>query len=535
MKTGTLLIAGILAAQLCTANELQQKYEKAYYLETAKGQTEEALALYKQIAVKEVTDENRETVIRALNRLQNIYVIQRLPTGTNEELFNKASRLRKLDHHDQAAGILEKLSVIPGDKVTPNTREHTFHSKVLTYLLEIATLKNDQKAIANYQERLLKETDNTIHSLINKMPEGSTVYLPAGHYSGNKLAYHSNKNIRINKAITIKGTDREQCIIEGTMDLPLIHANPGSKLTLDTLTLKSELLSYNEDQSLNELGCALKIDNNAEVTVTNCSVIARGTLTRCPLAIFTEGFSKANILDCQISGFAIPVYFGDGSSGSIKQSIIQNELKTNHDTNVQIVDTILHDSKFFSISCGGGNLIVKSCLFVNQSGVLRVGSRTDKITMENSAVINCERILTFYQDRVSHEGLMKLNNNIFLSNSFVSESSTPMQEGRVVTSTECTLQANIFCGNTVENWTQTFFADRMDASSNTFWNNESLNSATSEKQPNLGKMLCIDPQFKDSRNGDFTVENETIKSVKHGLTNPVKIVALWKKYEELTK
>jgi len=517
------------------AEDLAQLYEKAYFLETAKGQTEEAMALYKQIAVKEVTDENRETVIQALNRLQNIYVIQRLPTGTNEELFDKASRLRKLDHHDQAAGILEKLSVIPGDKVTPNTREHVFHSKILESLLEIATLKNDQKAIAIYQERLLKETDKTIHSLINKMPEGSTVYLPAGHYSGNKLAYHSNKNIWVDKDITIKGTDREQCIIEGTMDLPLIRANPGSKLTLDTLTLKSEILSYNKDQPLSELGCALKVGNNAEVTVTNCSVIAKGTLTRCPLAIFTEGFSKVDILDCQISGFAISAYFGDGSSGSIKQSIIQNGLMTNPDTNVQIVDTILHDSKFESISCGGGNLTVKSCLFVNQGGVLRVGSRTDKITMANSALINCERILTFYQNKVSHEGLVKLNNNVFLSNSFVSESDSPMQEGRVFTSTECTLQDNIFYGNTVENWTQTFFADRMDAGSNTFWSNEGLNSTTLEKQPDLGKILCIDPQFKDFRTGDFTVENETIKSAKHGLTNPSAISLLWKKYKELSK
>jgi hypothetical protein len=30
MKTTTLLIAGMLAAPLCPANELQQKYEKAY-------------------------------------------------------------------------------------------------------------------------------------------------------------------------------------------------------------------------------------------------------------------------------------------------------------------------------------------------------------------------------------------------------------------------------------------------------------------------------------------------------------------------
>ncbi len=70
MKTGTLLIAGILAAQLCAANELQQKYEKAYYLETAKGQIEEALVIYRKIASIEATDENRESILLALARLR---------------------------------------------------------------------------------------------------------------------------------------------------------------------------------------------------------------------------------------------------------------------------------------------------------------------------------------------------------------------------------------------------------------------------------------------------------------------------------
>ena len=528
----TIIALLLSAVSLTFAEDLAQLYEKAYFLETAKGQSEEAMGIYRKIAATKPTDENHTVITKTLKRLLEIYAVQELPTDTKQDQFSKAVQLRKLGHREQSVAILIELSKLPADGVEPNTAQHTFHQKLLAALLGIAISENDQGNIAHYQERLLKETDETIHSLIIKMPEGSSVYLPAGHYSGNKLAYHSNRNIWVNKEITIKGTDREQCIIEGTMDRPLIHANRGSKLTLDTLTLKSELLSYNEDTSINELGCALKVDNNAEVTITNCSVIARGTLPRCPLAVFTEGFSKVDILGCQISGFAIPAYFGDGSSGSIKQSIIQNGLRTNHDTVVQIMDTILHDSTFFSIDCGGGNLTIKSCLFVNQSGVLRVGSRTDKITMENSAVINCERILTFYQGRVSHEGRMKLNNNVFLSNSFVSESNIPMQEGRVFTSTECTLQDNIFYGNTVENWTQTFFADRMDAGSNTFWNNEGLNSATLKKQLDLGKILCIDPQFKDSRNGNFTVENETIKSAKHGLTDPELISTLWKKYVE---
>ena len=63
----------LFTALLCNANNLQQQYEKAYFLETAKGQTEEALKIYRKIAATEATDENRETILLALSKLQQYY------------------------------------------------------------------------------------------------------------------------------------------------------------------------------------------------------------------------------------------------------------------------------------------------------------------------------------------------------------------------------------------------------------------------------------------------------------------------------
>ena len=77
MKTGTLLIAGILAAQLCTANELQQKYEKAYYLETAKGQAKQAATLYKVISEAEPTEKNKPVIKQSLLRLLHIATVRK--------------------------------------------------------------------------------------------------------------------------------------------------------------------------------------------------------------------------------------------------------------------------------------------------------------------------------------------------------------------------------------------------------------------------------------------------------------------------
>ncbi|RKX37240.1 MAG: hypothetical protein DRP64_17505 [Verrucomicrobia bacterium] len=55
------------------ADDLAQLYEKAYFLETAKGQSREALVIYRQIAATEPTDENRSVIAKALDRLQEEY------------------------------------------------------------------------------------------------------------------------------------------------------------------------------------------------------------------------------------------------------------------------------------------------------------------------------------------------------------------------------------------------------------------------------------------------------------------------------
>jgi hypothetical protein len=47
--------------------------------------------------------------------------------------------------------------------------------------------------------------------------------------------------------------------------------------------------------------------------------------------------------------------------------------------------------------------------------------------------------------------------------------------------------------------------------------------------------MVADPQFKDPGNGDFTPMNRTILETGYGLTDPVVISRLWKKYEAACK
>ncbi len=521
------IAALLLIAFSASAQDLQQLYEKAYFLETAKGQTDEALVIYRQIAATEVTDDNRKAIIDTLNRMLKIYSLTLSGNETPDTIYVHCKNLINNGQRIQAARQLKKLIQNTEIKQTP------LYQKALTELMLLAHAEKNEADVAKYQTLLLTETSETIHGLVIAMPAGSSVYLPAGHYFGDKLASPANTNIWIDEEITIKGADREGCVIEGTMDLPLVHACSGCKLTLDSLTLKSQLHTYDADRSLLEVGCTLLADNNGEVTVTNCSIIAGSNLTRSPLAIHAKGFSKANIIDSQISGFDVPVLFGDGSSGNIRQSIIQNELMTEQDTEVHIRNTIFHDSKYFAIGCRGGNLDMKNCLIINGNAALSISSGTENFSMSNSAVINCKSILTHLPARVSRNGAVKLDNNVFSLNRIASETSSLMQVWREQSSSECTLRGNIFSSNTADNWRQTILGDHINTdSNNTFWNNEGLNESVSEGGYNLGKMLHIDPKFKDPETGDFTTQNAKVIEAGHGLTDPDIIERLWKQYKE---
>ncbi len=67
------IAALLLIAVSASAQDLQQLYEKAYFLETAKGQTEEALDIYREIASTKATDENRATILKTLERMLTLY------------------------------------------------------------------------------------------------------------------------------------------------------------------------------------------------------------------------------------------------------------------------------------------------------------------------------------------------------------------------------------------------------------------------------------------------------------------------------
>ena len=92
----TALLLSILSASF--ADDLSQLYEKAYFLETAKGQTKEALELYEQIVSADATDANRHTVIQSLERMLVLHKRQ------CDKTFQD-----KVDHFQMEPDILKQI------------------------------------------------------------------------------------------------------------------------------------------------------------------------------------------------------------------------------------------------------------------------------------------------------------------------------------------------------------------------------------------------------------------------------------------
>ncbi len=73
----TLTALILIVAANSFAEDLSLLYEKAYFLETAKGQTEEALEIYEKIVATSAPGENRQTIIQSLERMLVLHKCQR--------------------------------------------------------------------------------------------------------------------------------------------------------------------------------------------------------------------------------------------------------------------------------------------------------------------------------------------------------------------------------------------------------------------------------------------------------------------------
>ena len=97
MKTPLLIII-LTTIGTVYADDLSQRYENAYFLETAKGQTKEALDIYRKIAMTEPNGENRQVIIQSLERMLVLH--KRQCERTLQE---------KVDHFEMHPHVLDRV------------------------------------------------------------------------------------------------------------------------------------------------------------------------------------------------------------------------------------------------------------------------------------------------------------------------------------------------------------------------------------------------------------------------------------------
>jgi len=97
---------------------------------------------------------------------------------------------------------------------------------------------------------------NSLRYAINYTSNESTIYLEEGNYAG-----ENNRNITLDKSVTIIGKSKENTIIDCELSGRLFTMNSNSKLTLINLTLKNGNLTDNGGLIYNAGG---------QITIKNC-------------------------------------------------------------------------------------------------------------------------------------------------------------------------------------------------------------------------------------------------------------------------
>ncbi len=351
-----------------------------------------------------------------------------------------------------------------------------------------------------------KAADN-LQVLIDAARAGGVVNVPRGTY---------RKPLRIDKALTLKGSDRDACVLDVTADVPAVLITTKNAVTLESLTIKWQRATSDRTEDP-ACGVVLK---DAKATIDDCRLLAPGGDTRCPAAVLAYGFSKLHLDDCRFDGYEFTVQFARGAEGVVENCVFVKPghcgVTVSSDSKAVIRRNVVTGSAYHALRCTGGELEVTDNLIIkNKNRGLYLGNKSAKGEVSNNVILgNGTGISGFANSEVDIE------NNVILESGY---SGIDFRQ-----SCELSVKNNILAKN--ERGIIQFKEGgrgRNTVGSNTLWNNKT----DTEGLDKTGKTVASDPGFKDAENGDFTVTAASVRSAKHGLKDPAPFVELWKKWK----
>jgi len=305
-----------------------------------------------------------------------------------------------------------------------------------------------------------------------------------------------------------------ECIFEVTANEPAIFIDTKGKgkVTIELVTIKWQLAT--SDRTERPFAVAVR-DTKAEVK--NCCFQPLGNFKRCPVAINSMGFSELNINSCRFEGFEYTVCFGQGTKGTIRNSLVMGSghqgVSLYSGATAEIVGNVVTGSRYHAVRSTGGTLNVTNNLIINNAnrGVY-LGNKSARGAITNNVIIgNGTGVGGFARSNV------KVENNIIADSSYAG---IGMRD-----SCSLSIRDNILRGNE-RGWILFKEGSRNDniVYKNTFWRNK----VDAENMEKTADSIIADPAFVDADNGDFSLKPGPVLQQKQGLKNPEIFKKLWK-------
>jgi hypothetical protein len=361
------------------------------------------------------------------------------------------------------------------------------------------------KSAGSEQTKAATAAKSELQRIIDSAHAEATIIIPKGVYT---------EPVTVTKPLTLKGESMKDCVFEVTSNLPAISVDTKGKgrVSLEAVTIKWQLAT--SDRTEYPFAVAVK-DSNVEVQ--NCCFEPLGNFKRCPVAINSMGFSELNIDTCRFEGFEYTVCFGQGTKGSIRNSLVMDSghqgIMLYAGATAEVIGNVVTGSGYHAVRSTGGTLNMKDNLIINNAnrGVY-LGNKSASGTIANNVIIgNGTGVGGFARS------IVKVENNVIADSSYAG---IGMRD-----SCSLSIRNNIFRGNE-RGWIlfKEGGGNGNTVYKNTFW----LNKVDAENMDKTKNSIIADPVFVDAENGDFSLKPGPVLQQKQGLTNPEIFKKLWK-------
>jgi beta-lactamase regulating signal transducer with metallopeptidase domain len=398
-----------------------------------------------------------------------------------------------------------------------NSSDPEIRKRAETVIKELEGKPAGQGGVENKAAEQLKSkadeslpAKNDLQNMINSAKVGETIIMPKGVFSA---------PISINKSLTLKGEDANNCIIEVTANQPavFIDTKGKGKVSIGNLTIKWQLATG--DKNIENPFAVLVKDSKADFN--NCTFLPLGNYQRSPVALRAAGFTNMTVNDCRFEGYGYTVQFGEGTSGTIQDSIVTKSghqgISLYEGANVKIIGNIVAGSLYHGIRSTGGRLDARDNLIINNSRGVYLGNKDATGVITNNVIMgNPEGICGFANSQVM------IANNVFAGSTYAG---VDMRN-----SCRLSIRDNIFQNN--ETGLKLFKeagGDNNKVYKNTFWENKTVVDGFEI----IPVFIEAAPQFTDANNGDFSLKSGPVQEQKQGLTNPEVFKNLWRKWQKI--